>query len=51
MWNLRSKINEQRKKETDKETLNYGEQTGDYQRGGGWRMGEISDGDQGEHLS
>ena len=33
LWNLRKKTNEQRKKGTKKnQTLNYGEQTGGYQR-------------------
>ena len=41
MWNLRSKTNEQRDKETNqKHTLNYREETDGYQKGGGWRMGK-----------
>ena len=52
MWNLRNKTNEQRKegererereRETEKQTLNYREQTDDYERG--WGMGEMGDGD------
>ena len=45
MWNLRNKISKQRKRErerereTKKQTLNYKEQTDDYQRGGGCEDG------------
>jgi len=44
MWNLRNKTNEQRvkkdrEKQTKKQTLTYREQTGGYQRGGGWGDG------------
>ena len=45
------KTNEQRggwgvgRRQTKKMTLNYKEQTDGYQRGGGWGMGEIGDGD------
>ena len=46
IWNLRNKRNKQsgKKRETKKETLNYREHTGCFQRGGrGWD--EIGDGD------
>ena len=37
MWNLRNKINEQRRKKTNKnQTLKYRKQTGGCQRAGGW---------------
>ena len=43
MYNLRNKINKQRKGDKSKQTLNYREQTDDYQRGGeledGWNRG------------
>ena len=47
MWNLRNKTSKQRgrKRQIKKQTLNYGEQTDGYQRGGRWGMGEIGDGD------
>ena len=50
MWNLRNKTNKKRKKRererhTKKFTLNYKEQPDDDQRGGGWKMGEIGEGD------
>ena len=48
MWNLRNKTNERREKKREtnkKQTLNYREHTDGYQRGGGWGMGEIGDGD------
>ena len=32
------------KRQTRKQALNYGEQTGGYRRGGGWGVGEINDG-------
>ena len=48
MWNLRNKTSKGRKKEkekpTEKQTLNYEEQTNGYQRGGGGRMGETGEG-------
>ena len=55
MWNLRNKTKEQkgekkREREIKKQTLNYREHTAGYQRGGGWGMGEIGDGDEGGHL-
>ena len=39
MWNLRNKTNDQRKRQTKKQTLNYREQTDGYQKGRGWRDG------------
>ena len=40
-----------RKRQTKKETLDYREHTEGSQKGGGWRVGEIGDGDKGVHLS
>ena len=36
---------QRKNRQTKKQTLNNREQTGGYERGGGWRMGEIGDGD------
>ena len=48
-WNLRNKTNDQswqgQEGQTQKQALNYREQTGGHQRGGGMEMGEIGDGD------
>ena len=52
MWDLKKKTKNKTKKQrgkrerqTKKQTLKHREQTEGYQRGGGWRMGEIGDGD------
>ena len=41
IWNLRNKTTEEEKKErqTERQTLNYREQTDGYQRGGRWGDG------------
>ena len=43
MWNLKNKTNKQKKRQTQKQTLNYREQIDDYQwEVGGGGMDEIS---------
>ena len=39
-----------KKRQIKKRPLNYTEQTDGYHRGGGGRMGEIGNGDQGIHF-
>ena len=41
MWNLRNKTNEEKNRQTKKQSLNYREQIDGYQKGDGGGMGEI----------
>lgn len=46
MWSLRKK--KQEKRQPQKRTINSTEQTDGLQRGGGWGVGKVGDGDEGD---